>query len=173
MTSSRSRSRWGVVNTTAPASSIMCMRLDLRLAATGFSAGRASRRRPAASEAPEMRALAAGAAAACLLALSVACRPVPSEVSTGAPPPPPTRRNEVREVLHGVEIVDPYRWLEDDASPETRAWIDAQNAYTHGLLDERPGRDAIRKRIEARRAQLRQEALLEQQQQNPQQPPAK
>jgi prolyl oligopeptidase len=39
--------------------------------------------------------------------------------------PPPTRRDNVREVLHGVEIVDPYRWLEDDESPETRAWIDA------------------------------------------------
>jgi prolyl oligopeptidase len=43
------------------------------------------------------------------------------------PTPPSTRRDDVREVLHGVELVDPYRWLEDDKSPETRAWIDAQN----------------------------------------------
>lgn len=37
------------------------------------------------------------------------------------PTPPPTRQNKVREVLHGVEIVDPYRRLENQASPETRA----------------------------------------------------
>ncbi len=54
--------------------------------------------------------------------------------ASSTPSPPPTRRDDVREVLHGVEIVDPYRWLEDDKSPETRAWIDAQNAYTHAVL---------------------------------------
>jgi prolyl oligopeptidase len=63
--------------------------------------------------------------------------------------PPLTRRDDVREVLHGVPIVDPYRWLEDGRSPETRAWIDAQNRYTHALLDGRPGRDAIRARLAA------------------------
>src|SRR5919198_2235006 len=70
-------------------------------------------------------------------------------VGAGVPPPPPTRRDDVREVLHGVEIVDPYRWLEDGQSPETRAWIDAQNAYTHALLDSLPGREAIRQRLTA------------------------
>ena len=65
------------------------------------------------------------------------------------PTPPPTRRDDVRESLHGVEIVDPYRWLEDGKSPETRAWIDAQNAYTHALLDARPEREAIRQRLTA------------------------
>src|SRR5262245_16191490 len=65
------------------------------------------------------------------------------------PTPPPTRQDNVREVLHGVEIVDPYRWLEDQASPETRAWIEAQNRYTHGLLDGAPGRGAIRDRLSA------------------------
>jgi prolyl oligopeptidase len=63
--------------------------------------------------------------------------------------PPLTWRDDVREVLHGVPIVDPYRWLEDARSPETRAWIDAQNRYTHALLDGRPGRDAIRARLAA------------------------
>ncbi len=62
--------------------------------------------------------------------------------------PPATRADSVREVLHGVEIVDPYRWLEDKNSPETRAWIDAQNAYTDSQLGAQPGRDAIRKRLE-------------------------
>jgi len=49
--------------------------------------------------------------------------------------PPPTRTDNVKEVLHGVEIVDPYRWLEDQSSPETRAWIDAQNSYTKPFLE--------------------------------------
>ena len=52
--------------------------------------------------------------------------------------PPPTRRDDVREVLHGVEIVDPYRWLEDGSSPETRAWIDAQNALHTGAWTGAP-----------------------------------
>ncbi len=63
------------------------------------------------------------------------------------PRPPETRREEVREVLHGVEVVDPYRWLEDAWSPETRAWIEAQNAYTRSLLDAVPGREALRQRV--------------------------
>ena len=63
--------------------------------------------------------------------------------------PPPTRQDNVREVLHGVAIVDPYRWLEDQASPETRAWIEAQNRYTLGVLDGAPGRGAIRDRLNA------------------------
>jgi len=65
------------------------------------------------------------------------------------PTPPPTRRDDVREVLHGVELVDPYRWLEDDKSPETRAWIDAQNRFTHAVLDGSPMRETIRQRLTA------------------------
>lgn len=63
--------------------------------------------------------------------------------------PPATRRDDVHETLHGVDIVDPYRWLEDQESPETRAWITAQSAYTHGALDGRPERAVIRGRLEA------------------------
>jgi prolyl oligopeptidase len=50
-------------------------------------------------------------------------------------------------MLHGVEIADPYRWLEDQQSPETRAWIDAQNKYTQALLDSWPGRAALKQRL--------------------------
>ena len=60
---------------------------------------------------------------------------------------PPTRQDNFREVLHGVEIVDPYRWLEDQDSPETRQWIDAQNRYTHSLLDGLPSRPLFQKRL--------------------------
>ena len=46
---------------------------------------------------------------------------VVSSVRAQGPKPPPTRVDNFREVLHGVEIIDPYRWLEEQESPETRA----------------------------------------------------
>ena len=58
-------------------------------------------------------------------------------------PPPQTERREVVETLHGVEIRDPYRWLEDQDAPQTRAWIDEQNHYTDALLKPLPGRDEL------------------------------
>ena len=63
--------------------------------------------------------------------------------------PPETRRDNTREVLHGVEISDPYRWLEDQKSPETRAWIDAQNEYTQSILGALPGREQLKRRLTA------------------------
>jgi len=62
--------------------------------------------------------------------------------------PPKTRTDNVTENLHGVAIADPYRWLEDQDSPETRAWINAQNQYSQTVLSTLPGRDAIHKRLE-------------------------
>ena len=70
-----------------------------------------------------------------------------SSVRAQVPKPPPSRVDNFREVIHGVEIVDPYRWLEEQESPETRAWIDAQNKYTHSLLDGLPSRPLIQKRL--------------------------
>ncbi|HUK89934.1 MAG TPA: prolyl oligopeptidase family serine peptidase [Blastocatellia bacterium] len=64
-----------------------------------------------------------------------------------APAAPSTRKDNVREEIHGVVIVDPYRWLEDQNSPETRQWIDAQNNYTHSLLDALPSRALIQRRL--------------------------
>jgi prolyl oligopeptidase len=82
-------------------------------------------------------------------ALLVLFSALASLAQTPEPTPPPTRADEVREVLHGVEITDPYRWLEDGQSPETRAWIDAQRRYTLELLSGRPGRQAIEERLAA------------------------
>src|SRR5262249_30087985 len=62
---------------------------------------------------------------------------------------PQTRRDDVREVLHEAEVLDPFRWLEDQNSPETRAWLAAQNKYTESLLSRLPGRDGIRQRLTA------------------------
>lgn len=61
--------------------------------------------------------------------------------------PPATRRVPTADTLHGTVVEDPYRWLEDAAAPETRAWFTAQAAYTRGVLDALPGRAALRERI--------------------------
>jgi len=64
------------------------------------------------------------------------------------PPPPASRTSDVVETIHGVQVTDPYRWLEDGDSPETRAWVDAQNAATRSVLDAVPQRSAIRARLD-------------------------
>lgn len=63
--------------------------------------------------------------------------------------PPQTKVDPVTETLHGVKITDPYRWLEDQKSSETRAWIDAQMKYTEGYLAGIPQREGIKKRLAA------------------------
>jgi prolyl oligopeptidase len=60
-----------------------------------------------------------------------------------------TRKDDLVEVLHGVAVEDPYRWLEDGESPEVRAWDEAQNAATRAWLARIPGRDALRGRVRA------------------------
>ena len=77
-------------------------------------------------------------ACAALAALLVASLPL-------AATPPPTAAEPVTETLHGVELTDPYRWLEGSAAPEVEedpeldarveSWTEAQNAYTRGVLD--------------------------------------
>src|SRR5258707_11862386 len=61
--------------------------------------------------------------------------------------PPPTQAEPVTETLHGVEITDPYRWLEDQNSPQTRAWLEEQTAYARAYMDAIPGREQIRERV--------------------------
>jgi prolyl oligopeptidase len=61
---------------------------------------------------------------------------------------PQTRKEDVVDVLHGVKIADPYRWLEDDNSEETKAWVKAQNEVTFGYLKKLPRREAIQKRLQ-------------------------
>jgi prolyl oligopeptidase len=84
-----------------------------------------------------------------IVTLAAAETPPATLAPPAIPAPPATRRDDVKEILHGVAIVDPYRWLEDQQAPETRAWIDAQNAYAHRLLDPLPKRAAIRDRLQA------------------------
>jgi prolyl oligopeptidase len=53
----------------------------------------------------------------------------------------------VQEDFHGTKIVDKYRWLEDGNNPDTQKWVAEEMAYTRGVLDPLPGRDAIHKRL--------------------------
>ena len=62
-------------------------------------------------------------------------------------PPPFTAAEAVTEVLHGIPVTDPFRWLEDQDSPRTREWLDSQHGYARSYLDSIPGRDHIRDRI--------------------------
>jgi prolyl oligopeptidase len=63
------------------------------------------------------------------------------------PNPPLTRTDPVTGVIHGVTVVDPYRWLEDGESPETRQWLEQQTAFAREYLDGVNGRDRIERRI--------------------------
>jgi prolyl oligopeptidase len=60
---------------------------------------------------------------------------------------PVTRKDDTVDEYHGVVVPDPYRWLEDPDSPETRAWIEAQNKITFGFLEAIPARKKLEQRI--------------------------
>src|ERR1700678_4057888 len=59
------------------------------------------------------------------------------------PSPPPTSTHPVTDDYQGMQIEDPYRWLEDAKSPQTRAWIDEQNKYTQQYLSQIKNRPEI------------------------------
>ncbi len=60
---------------------------------------------------------------------------------------PKARREDRVEVLHGVPVADPYRWLEDPDSQETTAWVAAENKITNAYLDKIPARAEVKKRL--------------------------
>jgi prolyl oligopeptidase len=57
------------------------------------------------------------------------------------------RRQSISEKIHGVDIKDPYRWLENSDSYETRQWLETQNRCAHKYLDQMPYRKQINKRL--------------------------
>ena len=61
--------------------------------------------------------------------------------------PPFSPIEPVTDILHGVPVTDPYRWLEDQDSPRTRQWLENQTRYARAYLDSIPGRERIRARI--------------------------
>ncbi len=63
-------------------------------------------------------------------------------------PPPAATVDPVVDTIHGIELPDPYRWLEDGEADETRAWTAAQNRRTRDALDPLPSRAELRRRME-------------------------
>lgn len=63
-------------------------------------------------------------------------------------PYPQTEKGDVVDEFFGTRVADPYRWLEDDLSDETKAWVTAQNEVTEHYLEQIPYRSAIQSRLE-------------------------
>lgn len=62
---------------------------------------------------------------------------------------PTSRIENISDTLWGVEVLDPYRWLEDDRSEETMAWVDEQIAFTQSYLENLAWRKPLRERFES------------------------
>ena len=60
---------------------------------------------------------------------------------------PPTKRVDVVDDYFGTRVPDPYRWLENENSPETKAWVDAENVLTFAYLDKIPYREKLKARL--------------------------
>src|SRR5690349_24063872 len=60
---------------------------------------------------------------------------------------PPARKSDQVDVYHGIRVADPYRWLEDLDSEETRQWVEAENKLTFSYLNAIPERTTIRERL--------------------------
>jgi len=61
--------------------------------------------------------------------------------------PPLAHRSSVVDVLYGIHIPDPYRWLENAKSPQTQAWVHSMDRYSRHILSKLPGRDTLAKRL--------------------------
>src|SRR5690606_25219332 len=87
--------------------------------------------------------LRATTALTAVLALTIPGATIAQELA----PPPASRVVPVVDTIHGVAVPDPYRWLEDGESEETRAWVTAQNAYAERIVGNPPVRAWLARRL--------------------------
>ncbi|MBU8898173.1 S9 family peptidase [Corallococcus sp. H22C18031201] len=99
--------------------------------------------------------------AACATTQEAAREAVPASASADARPAVAAARSEevsrmayphtpsqpIVDTVHGVQVADPYRWLEDEKSPEVQAWMKAENEQARAALAQMPGRDALARRF--------------------------
>jgi prolyl oligopeptidase len=81
------------------------------------------------------------------LALWIAGFTAAQEAAPTAKCPPAARLDSAKDTYGNTVVSDPYRWLEDQNSPETRAWIAAEQKCTDAALSKLPGREQINKRL--------------------------
>ena len=60
---------------------------------------------------------------------------------------PDTAKGTQVDDYHGTKVADPYRWLEDANSEQTKAWVESENKLTFDFLRQIPSRDRIEKRV--------------------------
>ena len=84
-----------------------------------------------------------------MLGFTVAAQTIHGRSGITLPPPPDAQAVPVSDDYFGTKVVDSYRWLEDAKSPETRAFIDAENAYTDRYLKQAPIRSQVTDDLES------------------------
>lgn len=84
------------------------------------------------------------------LVIAVLINPFSSKAqqSTNTMTYPKTKKINITDTYFGTSINDPYRWLEDDRSADTKSWVEAQNRVTYNYLSAIPFRNAIKQRLE-------------------------
>ena len=82
------------------------------------------------------------------LLLLVACNQNSNNTNDEKMNYPQTRMDNTVDTYFGIQVADPYRWLEDDRSAETAQWVKAQNDFTFGYLSKIPYRQAIKEKLE-------------------------
>jgi prolyl oligopeptidase len=82
-----------------------------------------------------------------LAAMSAALAIVSSALAAQQLTYPVAKKVDQVDVYHGTKVADPYRWLEDDMSAETAAWVEAENKVTFPYLEAIPFRQRLRARV--------------------------
>jgi prolyl oligopeptidase len=81
----------------------------------------------------------------CVLAVTVFASDASVTKASAGPPLAPQK--PVTDLVQGKKITDPYRWLEDTSSADTKQWVNDELAYTRAILDPLPGREQLHKRL--------------------------
>jgi prolyl oligopeptidase len=90
----------------------------------------------------------AGRLVSALLVLSGLASGVAGSVSANTPLGYPAAARDTQvDVYHGIRVADPYRWLEDIDSTDTRTWVSAEDRLSRGFLDSIAGRDQLEQRL--------------------------
>ena len=81
------------------------------------------------------------------LSIFASCKKETKKVKPISVDYPQTKKIDTVDTYFGEDVADPYRWLEDDRSEETEAWVKAQNEVTFGYLDNIPYREELKERL--------------------------